>query len=111
MIFDIELLEDILEYPFKHRHVIAIIIAIKRGTGEFAAEPEIISKGFVYTKDSEELLEDAKAVAVQQALMFSACDRSEWGNIKNIIKSGIKSFLTSKTGRTPLIMPIFIEVD
>ena len=89
----------------------AIVIAIKRSTGELAAEPEIISKGFVYTKESEDLLEDAKAVAVQQALMFSACDRSEWGNIKNVIRSGIKSFLSNKTGRTPLIMPIFVEVD
>jgi len=88
-----------------------IIIAIKRNTGELAAEPEIISKGFVYAKDSEELLEDAKAAAVQQALLFASSDKSEWGSIKNSIKPAIKTCLYTKTGRTPLIMPVIIEVD
>ncbi len=43
--------------------------------------------------------------------MFGACDRSEWGNIRNMIRSGIKSCLYSKTKRTPLIQTVFIEVD
>ncbi|MCR5809736.1 MAG: ribonuclease J [Clostridiales bacterium] len=89
----------------------AIVIAIKKATGELAAEPEIISKGFVFTKDSEDLLEAARAVAREQALMFASCDRTEWGNIRNIIRSGIKGCLYSRTKRTPLIMPIFLEVD
>lgn len=89
----------------------AIVIAIKHKTGELAAEPQIISHGFVYTKDSEELLEDAKAVAVSQALRFASCDRSEWGAIKNSIKSDVRSFLRTMTKRTPLIMPIVLEVD
>lgn len=88
-----------------------IVIVIKKSTGELAAEPEIISKGFVFAKDSEDLLEEAKAVAREQSLMFGACDRSEWGNIRNMIRSGIKSCLYSKTKRTPLIQTVFIEVD
>ena len=94
-----------------HDGMFAIVIAIKRSTGELAAEPEIISKGFVFTKDSEELLDEAKTVAKEMSLAFAASDKSEWGNIKNTIRSGIKSCLYSRTKRTPLIMPIFLEVD
>ena len=94
-----------------HDGMFAIVIAIKRSTGELAAEPEIISKGFVFTKDSEELLDEAKTVAKEMSLAFAANDKTEWGNIKNTIRSGIKSCLYSRTKRTPLIMPIFIEVD
>lgn len=94
-----------------HDGVFVMVIAIKRDTGELAAEPEMISKGFVFAKDSEELLQEVKAVAREHALMFSACDRSEWGNLKNVIKSAVKSCLYAKTKRTPLIYHVFLEVD
>ncbi|MBQ3849064.1 MAG: ribonuclease J [Clostridia bacterium] len=94
-----------------HDGMFAIVIAIKKKTGKLACEPEIISKGFVFAKDSEELLEEARAIAREQALMFESCDKTEWGNIKNMIKSSIKSCLYGRTKRAPLLMPIFIEVD
>ena len=91
--------------------IFVMVTAIKKSTGELAAEPEIISKGFVFTKDSEELLDEVKAVARENALMFSACDRSEWGNVRNIMKSAVKSCLYAKTKRAPLIHHVFLEVD
>ena len=94
-----------------HDGMVAAVITIKRDTGALAAEPEIISKGFVFAKDAEELMEEARAVVREQALMFEACDKSEWGNIRNVIKSGLKSCLYNRTKRTPLIQPVFIEVD
>ncbi|MBR3383303.1 MAG: ribonuclease J [Clostridia bacterium] len=89
----------------------AIVIAIKSSTGELAAEPEIISKGFVFAKDSEELLEQARSVARELAGRFAVSDKSEWGNIKTGIKTGVKNCLYNKTKRMPLIMPIFMEVE
>ena len=89
----------------------AIIIAIKSSTGELAAEPEILSKGFVFAKDSEELLEAAKAAARERARDFASCERSEWGGVKNAIKAEVKSCLYGRTKRMPLLMPIFIEVE
>ncbi len=89
----------------------SIVIAIKTSTGELAAEPQIISRGFVYTKDSEELMEEAKAVAMKLTPQFVLCERSEWGAVKNNIKSAIKGYLFNKTGRAPVIMPIFVEVE
>ena len=89
----------------------AIIIAIRSSTGELAAEPEILSKGFVFAKDSEELLEAAKAAACVKAREFASSDRSEWGAIKSAIKAEVKSCLYGRTKRMPLLMPIFIEVE
>ena len=94
-----------------HDGMFVFVIAIKRDTGELAAEPEMISKGFVFSKDSEELLSELKAVAREQALLFAACDKSEWGNIRNMIKSSVKGVITARTKRSPLIHPIFMEVD
>ena len=91
--------------------IFVMAITIKRSTGELAAEPEIISSGFVFTKDSEELLSEVKAVAREHSLMFAACDKSEWGNVRNMIRSAVKSCLYQKTKRTPLFHPIFIEVE
>ncbi len=94
-----------------HDGMFVMVIAIKRSTGELAAEPEIISKGFVYSKDADELMEEVKTIAREQSLAFAYADRTEWGNIKNAVKSGVKSCLVKRTGRTPLIQPIFMEVE
>ncbi len=89
----------------------AIVIAIKRSSGELAAEPLVVSRGFVYEKDFEGVLEDAKAVAVAQALRFAECGRHEWNSIKNDMARGIDNCLYKKTKRAPLIMPLIVEVD
>ena len=94
-----------------HDGMFVMVIAIKKSTGELAAEPEVISKGFVYAKDADELMEEVKAIAREQSLAFAYADKSEWGNIKNAVKSGVKSCLVKRTGRTPLIQPIFMEVE
>ena len=94
-----------------HDGMFVMVIAIKKSTGELAADPEVISKGFVYAKDADELMEEVKAIAREQSLAFAYADKSEWGNIKNAVKSGVKSCLVKWTGRTPLIQPIFMEVE
>ena len=94
-----------------HDGMFVMVIAIKKSTGELAADPEVISKGFVYAKDADELMEEVKAIAREQSLAFAYADKSEWGNIKNAVKSGVKSCLVKRTGRTPLIQPIFMEVE
>ena len=94
-----------------HDGMFVLVVAIKRDTGELAAEPEMISKGFVFTKDSDELMEEVKAIVREQSLMFASCDKTEWGNIRNMIKSSVKGCLYNRTKRTPLIQPVFIEVE
>lgn len=90
--------------------LVAVVIAIEKKTGKLLAEPEIISRGFVYVRESEELIHDACDVVKEQAQKFSASHKSDWSNIKNGIKSSLKDYLYNKTKRTPMILPIVVEI-
>lgn len=88
-----------------------VIIALGKTTGELMAEPEILSRGFVYVRGSEELISEALMIAESAAARFAQSDRSEWAQIKNAIKNELKDYLYMKTKRTPMILPIIIEID
>lgn len=87
------------------------IIALGKTTGELMAEPEILSRGFVYVRGSEELISEALMIVESAAARFAQSDRSEWAQIKNAIKNELKDYLYMKTKRTPMILPIIIEID
>lgn len=89
----------------------AIIIPVQRSTGEMIGLPEIITRGFIYIKDSDELISEAREYAFDLAMKLAAEYRHDWSNFKSSMKSGMKSFLLSKTKRTPIIMPILVEID
>ena len=88
-----------------------VVIVLKKNTGELATEPEILSRGFVYVRGSEELIQDARNVAKNIAMQFKDAGRSEWSQIKNGVRNALKDYLYSKTRRTPMILPIIVEID
>ncbi len=88
-----------------------VIMALGKTTGELMAEPEILSRGFVYVRGSEELISEALMIVESAAARFAQSDRSEWAQIKNAIKNELKDYLYMKTKRTPMILPIIIEID
>ncbi len=88
-----------------------VVIVLKKNTGELATEPEILSRGFVYVRGSEELIQDARNVAKNIAMQFKNAGRSEWSQIKNGVRNALKDYLYSKTRRTPMILPIIVEID
>ena len=88
-----------------------VVIVLKKNTGELATEPEILSRGFVYVRGSEELIQDARNVAKNIAMHFMDDGRSEWSHIKNGVRNALKDYLYSKTRRTPMILPIIVEID
>jgi len=90
--------------------LVAVVIAIEKKTGKLLAEPEIISRGFVYVRESEELIRDACDVVKEQAQKFASGHKSDWANIKNSIKSSLKDYLYNQTKRTPMILPIVVEI-
>jgi ribonuclease J len=85
-------------------------VTIDCETGRLVASPEIISRGFVYMRDSEELIADTKLMLAKEARKFGGADRSDYSNIKNGIKSSLKTYLKSRTKRTPMILPILVEI-
>lgn len=91
--------------------LLVAVMTIHKETGRQMAPTEIISRGFVYMKDSEELIHQAVESIQSELERFEKEDKSSYANIKNSIKTKLKTFFKSKTKRTPVIVPIVIEVE
>ena len=74
------------------------------------AGPDIVSRGFVYVRESEELLEQCRTVVMNA---FDACQEmhiSDWSSIKNEIRDSLRAYLWKEMKRSPVILPIIMEV-
>ncbi|MCX7773859.1 MAG: ribonuclease J [Clostridia bacterium] len=88
-----------------------IVVATIDPKGTLAADVEVMSRGFVYVKESEGLIEEVKTIA-REALVKSVSKKGgNWSAIKNAIKDDLNSFLYRKTMRRPMIIPIIVEVQ
>ncbi len=90
--------------------LVVAVLTIDSETGRMLSAPELVSRGFVYMRDSEELIADTKALLVKETRKFEGADRSDYAGIKAGIRNSLKSFLKNRTKRTPMIVPIVIEI-
>lgn len=91
--------------------VMIIVATIDRESGNVLAGPDIVSRGFVYVRESEQLIDEAKQLMKQ--VMENCRDRNirEWGNIKSAMRDALSDYIYSKTKRSPMILPIIMEVQ
>lgn len=87
-----------------------VVVAIDSASGCIVSGPDIISRGFVYVRESEDLMDEAKSVINDALMKCEANHISGWSNIKNTIKDTLKNFLWQKMKRSPMILPIIMEV-
>ncbi|MCI8991263.1 MAG: ribonuclease J [Eubacterium sp.] len=90
--------------------IIIVVMTLESGSGQLLAGPDIVSRGFVYVRGSESLMDEAKQVL---NLTMDHCMQkniSDWGKIKYEIKDALGEFVWKKTKRRPMIMPIIMEV-
>ena len=89
--------------------IMIVVMTLERHSNVVLAGPDIVSRGFVYVRESEDLMEHAKEV-VENALDF-CLDRNitDWGKIKNVVKDALSDFLWKRTKRSPMILPIIME--
>ena len=90
--------------------MIVVVTSMSGENGAVVSGPDIITRGFVYVKESEELMEELRRVAVEA---LSRCERShttDWSAIKAEIKNDLSGFLYKKTKRNPMILPVIMEV-
>ncbi|WP_442860589.1 ribonuclease J [Blautia sp. MSJ-19] len=89
--------------------IMIVVMTLERHSNVVLAGPDIVSRGFVYVRESEDLMEDAKEV-VENAL-DSCLERNitDWGKIKNTVKDALSEFLWKRTKRSPMILPIIME--
>ena len=90
--------------------IIIVVLTLEKYSNQLLAGPDIVSRGFVYVRESEDLMEDARRVvddAVQECLKKHV---SDWGKIKTIIRDSLSDYLWKKMKRNPMILPIIMEV-
>jgi ribonuclease J len=90
--------------------LIIVVAAIDKASGEVCSGPDIISRGFVYVRESEDLIEAARKVACES---FEKCKNKnvcDWGTMKNAVRSDLQAYIYQLTKRNPVILPIFMEV-
>lgn len=86
------------------------MLALDQATGELTAGPDIVSRGFVYVREADELIEDARAVV--QSTVERCLDKniSDWGKLKSSIRDTLTDFIWKRTKRRPMILPIIMDV-
>ena len=91
--------------------IIIIVLTLNRYNNELLAGPDIVSRGFVYVRESENLMEESRIV-VEDAV-YSCLDRriTDWTKIKNVIRDSLGDFIWKKMKRSPMILPIIMEVN
>lgn len=90
--------------------LLVIVVTIDGTNGSVVAGPDIISRGFVYVRESEKLIDDVKIVVKEEMKKCEQKKITDWATIKGNIKEALKQFLYEKTKRSPMILPIIMEV-
>lgn len=90
--------------------IITILITLQKGTNQVLAGPDIVSRGFVYIRESEQLMDEIKEVVNLSLVKYLGGNRVQWGGIKTNIREAVSEYLWKKMKRTPVILPIIMEV-
>lgn len=89
--------------------IVVVVVPMEKSTGRVTAEPDIISRGFVYMKESGELLNKAQHV-VSESLRLKKGRIMDWRFVRSRVEENLEVFLFRETGRRPLIVPVIVEV-
>ena len=90
--------------------ILIVVLGLDGATDELISGPDIVSRGFVYVRESDELMDEARIVvneAVDGCLLRGVTD---WGKLKSSIKDSLGEYVWKKTKRRPMILPIIMEV-
>ena len=90
--------------------LIVIVLTMDSQTGEVVAGPDVISRGFVYVRESENLMDDVKSVVRHEVAKCEERGIRDWSTIKSTVKENLRDYLFIKTKRNPMIIPIIMEV-
>ena len=90
--------------------LIAIVVTVDTDELEIVSGPDIISRGFVYVKESEDLMEEIRDLSYESISDCLLSGADDWIQLKTKVKDDVSKFLYSKTKRNPMILPIIMEV-
>ena len=90
--------------------IIIVVMTLEAGSGQLLAGPDIVSRGFVYVRNSESLMDEAKCVLDDTMERLTDNNVTDWGKIKTEVKDALGDFVWKETKRRPMIIPIIMEV-
>jgi len=90
--------------------ILIVVFTLDEYNGELLAGPDIVSRGFVYVKESDEMMDEATAIAYDAIQGCIGRGQNDWGRIKTIVKDNLSNYFWKKTKRKPMILPIIQEV-
>ncbi len=90
--------------------IMIVVLALDQASGELTAGPDIVSRGFVYVREADELMDEARATV--QSTVERCLERNivDWGKLKSSIRDDLTDFIWKRTKRRPMILPIIMEV-
>jgi len=91
--------------------ILIVVMTLEKGTNQLLAGPDVVSRGFVYVKESDEIMEEAKSVVTEALVALMDRKVTDWGKMKNAMKDALSGYVWKKTKRRPMIMPIIMEVE
>ncbi|HCR73472.1 MAG TPA: RNase J family beta-CASP ribonuclease [Ruminococcus sp.] len=89
--------------------LIIVVVAIDKVSNEVVSGPDIISRGFVYVRESEELIDNAKHIVMDTLNECSVYELREWNSLKAKLRDSLSDYIYTKTKRNPMILPIIME--
>ncbi len=90
--------------------IIVVVMTLEKHSNQLLAGPDIVSRGFVYVRESENLIENARMVVEEAVENCLFREVSDWGKIKNVVKDTLSEYMWKNLKRTPMILPIIMEV-
>jgi ribonuclease J len=90
--------------------IIVVVLTLEKYSNQLLAGPDIVSRGFVYVRESEDLMEEARNVVNDAVADCLERHVNDWGKIKNVIRDSLSDFLWKRMKRNPMILPIIMEV-
>jgi ribonuclease J len=91
--------------------IIVVVLTLEKYSNQLLAGPDIVSRGFVYVREAEELMDEARNVIEQAVVKCLDRNVTDWGKLKGVIKDTLSDYLWKKMKRNPVILPIIMEVD
>lgn len=90
--------------------LLIVVVTLEKYSNQIVAGPDIVSRGFVYVRESEDLMEEAREVVMDALDKCISHNVSDWGKIKTSIKDALSDYVWKQTKRNPMILPIIMEV-
>ena len=87
-----------------------VVLTLESRTNQLLAGPDIVSRGFVYVRESEDLMDEAHEIVEEAVIRCLEKSSVDWSKIKTVIKDSLGDFVWKRTKRRPMILPIIMEV-